>query len=613
MPPKRKVIAKKTAPKKAAPVSAKTRGKPPTKKATAASAKKSATTSAAQPDVDWSSLTVAKLKEELEARDLDTSGKKADLIRRLEEADEDESGPSTKKTKASDGQPKSVIQKAIDKLKKSNKNKAAVSYKVDTLAASQNPGIYAGVHEDYSFMLNQTNIGNNNNKFYVGQLLHRNDGKFDVFTKWGRVGEPGAVQFLGPSDITEAIQAFGKKFHDKTGNKWENRDDFQPKSGKYTLLEMEASDEDTSATVAVDTSNQIVGDPKAKCSLEEVTQDLVNLIFDHDMFNDAMQKLNLDTKKMPLGKLSKSQIARGFEVLEKIESALKDGDATNATLTQLSNEFYTVIPHDFKRSRPPVIDSLGTVQDKFDMLATLGDIEIAQEMQKSQKGSSQKHHPCDIKYDLLKCKLHLVDSSSKEFKVIQKYFDSTKWNNSNMKLKHIWEVDRESEGPRFKNHNTIQHRKLLWHGTNVAVVAAILKTGLRIMPHSGGRVGKGIYFASENAKSAGYTRPAKNTGLMFLNEVALGNEWEITQDDSSLVSAPSGYDSVVARGQVEPDPKFDVKLKFDGHEVIIPQGNPIQQGKFNRSSFSQSEYLVYRESQVRIRYLLAFDWGYPGF
>ena len=48
------------------------------------------------------------------------------------------------------------------------------------------------------------------------------------------------------------------------------------------------------------------------------------------------------------------------------------------------------------------------------------------------------------------------------------------------------------------------NRRLLWHGTNVAVVAAILKSGLRIMPHSGGRVGKGIYFASENSKSAGY-------------------------------------------------------------------------------------------------------------
>lgn len=57
---------------------------------------------------------------------------------------------------------------------------------------------------------------------------------------------------------------------------------------------------------------------------------------------------------------------------------------------------------------------------------------------------------------------------------------------------------------RFKAHDLLEHRRLLWHGTNVAVVAAILKSGLRIMPHSGGRVGKGIYFASENSKSACY-------------------------------------------------------------------------------------------------------------
>jgi len=50
----------------------------------------------------------------------------------------------------------------------------------------------------------------------------------------------------------------------------------------------------------------------------------------------------------------------------------------------------------------------------------------------------------------------------------------------------------------------LENRKLLWHGTNVAVVAAILKSGLRIMPHSGGRVGRGIYFASESSMSAGY-------------------------------------------------------------------------------------------------------------
>lgn len=47
-------------------------------------------------------------------------------------------------------------------------------------------------------------------------------------------------------------------------------------------------------------------------------------------------------------------------------------------------------------------------------------------------------------------------------------------------------------------------------------------------------------------------RPSKNTGVMLLNEVALGKEYTITQDDPSLTEAPAGYDSVVARGTLEP-------------------------------------------------------------
>lgn len=47
-------------------------------------------------------------------------------------------------------------------------------------------------------------------------------------------------------------------------------------------------------------------------------------------------------------------------------------------------------------------------------------------------------------------------------------------------------------------------------------------------------------------------RTSNNTGVMFLSEVALGKEYTITKDDYSLKKAPSGYDSVVARGENEP-------------------------------------------------------------
>lgn len=73
------------------------------------------------------------------------------------------------------------------------------------------------------------------------------------------------------------------------------------------------------------------------CTLDKPTQELIKLIFDNDMFQSAMKKMDIgrcevwpepvnqyhlfcfffdqkDTKKMPLGKLSKVQIAKGFEV-----------------------------------------------------------------------------------------------------------------------------------------------------------------------------------------------------------------------------------------------------------------------------------------------------------
>ena len=99
--------------------------------------------------------------------------------------------------------------------------------------------------------------------------------------------------------------------------------------------------------------------------------------------------------------------------------------------------------------------------------------------------------------------------------------------------------------------NDIVERKLLWHGTNVAVVAAIIGSGLRIMPHSGGRVGRGIYMASENGKSVWYVGWAGRTGVMFLGEAALGREHTITRDNSSLRCAPKGCDCIVARGQTD--------------------------------------------------------------
>jgi len=317
---------------------------------------------------------------------------------------------------------------------------------------------------------------------------------------------------------------------------------------------------------------------------------------------------NIDVKRMPLGKLSKEQLAKGFEVLEELMQDLKAGK-TNSVV-DLSSRFYTSIPHEYPRSVvPPPLRTQESVQEKMNMLEVLGDIVIAQNMlkQTEARGTEEVDHPLDVNYKKLGNTLELVDKNSKEFKIIQKYFENTKTQGSAAKLLEVWTLDRNGEKKRADKFKDVTNRKLLWHGTKVAVMVAILRDGLRIMPHSGGRVGRGIYSASENAKSAGYVGTAmdggKNIGLMFLNEVILGKEHHIKQDDSSFVSAPKGCHSVIALGRREPDSKDDVEIDGEWHPIKVPAGKPANTPHAD-SSFFNTEYLVYDEGQIRQKYLL---------
>lgn len=45
-------------------------------------------------------------------------------------------------------------------------------------------------------------------------------------------------------------------------------------------------------------------------------------------------------------------------------------------------------------------------------------------------------------------------------------------------------------------------------------------------------------------------------------------------------------------------------MLLDGKKVLVSQGKPIPMPAYKDSSFSQSEYLIYQESQCQIRYLV---------
>jgi len=172
------------------------------------------------------------------------------------------------------------------------------------------------VVEDYTAKLNQTNVGQNNNKFYIIQALE-GGGKYYAWNRWGRVGDDGKNQLIPCETKNQAINLFCGKFHDKTGNTWRLRDSFVKKPGKYQLVDTDETGGDGGADQA-------------------------------------------------LGKLTQAQIEKGQKVLANLQGAL--GRSNSTQVTELSSEFYSLIPHNFGWKKPVAITTMDMLHEKEELL-----------------------------------------------------------------------------------------------------------------------------------------------------------------------------------------------------------------------------------------------------
>ncbi|POM67449.1 Poly [ADP-ribose] polymerase, partial [Phytophthora palmivora] len=245
----------------------------------------------------------------------------------------------------------------------------------------------------WSFMLNYTNISyGTNNKFYMVQLIQDGD-QYMVFRKWGRVGAKNPQRALErySTSLEKAQASFTKKFLDKSGNEWPLSGPFEKVEGKYVLVELDDEAPEESDTMS---DGEDVDDVLS--TLHESVQDVLKLICDADLIAREVANMNLDLKRLPLGKLSKAQISQGYELLQQLSETLKEieelsKDVVNtptapkaqppgtrrssrvkrtvnpnaaqirrlkSCLKTFSSDFYTLIPHDFGRNLPPPIDSL---------------------------------------------------------------------------------------------------------------------------------------------------------------------------------------------------------------------------------------------------------------
>ncbi|KAG4108431.1 poly polymerase catalytic domain-containing protein [Neocallimastix lanati (nom. inval.)] len=493
-------------------------------------------------------------------------------------------------------------------VKEIRKGRAVVDSSVPN---HENYHVFEDGDEVYDATLNQTNISDNNNKYYNLQILKKDDNSNGYFfwTRWGRVGEKGQNNLLFCSSKENAISNFKMKFKDKTGNNWENRKNFVKKNKKYFLLERDYGvTKEVEEDIKRKTKENKINIPDSK--LDERLQNLIKLIFDISIMEQEMAEIGYDAKKMPLGKLTKDHIKKSYGVLKKLDEELSNPQPKLTVLADLTSEFYTIIPHDFGRTKPPVINNKELLKKKIEMVESLADIEIASTLLKNQKMEITEN-PIDTNYKSLHCNLIPLDHKSEDYEMIEMYVENTHGETHSwyeLEIDDIYIVDREGEKERFLgNKYPGKKRKLLWHGSRLSNFAGILSQGLRIAPPeapvSGYMFGKGVYFADMVSKSANYCCAYNQIGLMLLCEVMTGEENNLYYADYNAgeLAKNNNKDCTKGCGKTAPDPTKSAYTK-DGIEV--PYGPAIEVDNTDKPYLYYNEYIVYDVAQIKMRYLI---------
>ncbi|KOM54401.1 hypothetical protein LR48_Vigan10g029300 [Vigna angularis] len=291
-----------------------------------------------------SKMRVDELRMELHYRGLSITGTKPTLLRRLEAAvrketrnatsEADASSPPRTRKRARDSQnhdsnhsqeieiAEEAKEEAVKMVTATKKGVAILDqYLPDSVKTHYHVLRLGG--DVYDAMLNQTNVRDNNNKFYVIQVLESDSGgEYLVYNRWGRVGVKGQDKIHGPYKSCEsAIQEFEQKFLAKTKNAWSDRDSFVSYPKSYVWIEMDYSGKENESTVT-ENPGRALGKQPTESKLEPRVAKFISLICNVSMMNQQMMEIGYNANKLPLGKLSKSTILK-VEALSEIEVATK--------------------------------------------------------------------------------------------------------------------------------------------------------------------------------------------------------------------------------------------------------------------------------------------------
>lgn len=250
-----------------------------------------------------------------------------------------------------------------------------------------------------------------------------------------------------------------------------------------------------------------------------------------------------------------------------------------------SNEFYKILPIKQKKS----ILNKRNLYERYELVQLLRDMLSVNEATNWNFKAS-----VHSKYKSIGAFIQHLRSDTSEYSnlknfITSSYHASDDGNpNKPIKIINIYEVLRPDESLAFKDE--IKNQRKLFHGSKVNNFVGILSRGLLppkfVVDELGGArsdvglLGSGIYFSESLNTSLKYAHLSqkKNTRLVVICDVALGNCKDYYDFDTSLTMPPEGFDST--------------------HGIKKSYENKIY------SKFEDSEYVVYDQRQQRIRYIV---------
>lgn len=436
-------------------------------------------------------------------------------------------------------------------------------------------------------VLQVTNIETNRNKYYAIEL-HTAKNQYRVYTHYGRTDDlesnpnAGARESRYFDDLYPAQECYDKIYREKTSAK----KGYKELSLASSKIGSRQSIGKSSGEIDAQTLKKMnEGDDKTKIKskpsvvLPPIVNDLVSYLYSeatNALTSTVNAQITANGIETPLGVLTIGQIEKGQLILDELATKFSKKKQDRAELSQLSGDFYTVIPHKFGRSRDQalaaVIDTAQKVNDKQDTLQLMRDM-----LNVNGKSNVLVNPEIEQKYLALGCTIDPVDVPT--FKKIKEYVENSSRRGRHYKVKNIWKIHRPNEQASYAQ--DVGNHKLLFHGSSPKNWVGILSRGLllpKIVVSLGvhrtdaGWLGNGIYFGDAICTSMAYAGTGKRrTSFVTVASVALGKIKEYRKITYGINKAPDGFNSC--------------------HGV-------------RGSEFSDDEFVVYEQNQQKLEYLV---------